>query len=164
MIALSPCGFGGGGAYIVTRYFTSFLKSLKMCAHTLAGSDRSLRLRPHTPIAGSIPLSAAELGQCAQTCDTPVHMRGKSLEVSGLSLASAGHVRGRLSPARIDRCGRAAAHTCLLSGRAPMPSRMSALVLSSTCIKSRPHRSRGGFQHLPNNFLYVRTDPSCTLE
>ena len=35
-----------------------------------------------------------------------------------------------------------------------MPLRMSAVVLNSRCIKSRSDRarSRGGFQHLPNNF------------
>ena len=44
-----------------------------------------------------------------------------------------------------------------------MPLRMSAVVLNSRCIKSRRDRSRGGFQHLPNNFLSVRIDPSCKL-
>ena len=44
-----------------------------------------------------------------------------------------------------------------------MPLRMSALVLSSRCTKSSRSRSRGGFQHLPNNFLSVRIDPSCKL-
>ena len=104
------------------------------------------------------------LAQCGQTCHTPAHMRAKSREFSGLAWASAGHVRGRLTPAISDRDQRAAAHTCILSSGAPMPLRMSAVVLNSRCIKSRRDRSRGGFQHLPNNFLSARIDPSCKLK
>ena len=94
---------------------------------------------------------------------TPTHTREKSFEFSGLVLASAGHVRERLTPARSDRDQRAAAHTCLLSGAAPMPLRMSALVHSSRCTKSSRSRSRGGIEHHLNNFLSGRTDPSCKL-
>ena len=135
------------------------------CRRRRAGRRRRwlTRAAPR-PSVSRLRARKGQVDPCCQTCDTPAHMRGKSFEFSGLSLASAGHVRGRLSPARIDQTHRAAAHTCLLSGRAPMPSRMSALVLNSRCIKSRWDRSRGGFQHLQNNFLYVRTDPSCTLE
>ena len=91
-------------------------------------------------------------------------MRAKSFEFSGLTWASAGDVQERLTPARSDRDHRAAAHTCILSGAAPMPLRMSALVHSSSGTKSSRSRSLGGFQHLLNNFLSGRTDPSCTLE
>ena len=104
-----------------------------------------------------------QVGQCGQTCNTPAHMRGKSFEFSMLAWAGAGHVRARLPPPRSDRDQRAAAHTCLLSGGAPMPLRMSALVLSFRCTKSSRSRSRGGIEHHLNNFLSGRTDPSCTL-
>ena len=83
----------------------------------------------------------SQVAQCGQTCHTPAHIRAKSRGFSGLDWASAGHVRGRLPPPRSDRSDRAAAHTCILSRGAPMPLRMSALVLSSMCIKSRWNRS-----------------------
>ena len=116
------------------------------------------------PSAPSKRARNGQVAQCGQTYDTPTHMRGKSFPWARLAWASAGHVRARLSPARSDRSDRAAAHTCILSGGAPRSSRMSAVVLSSRCIKSRRDRSRGGFQHHPNNFLCVRIDPSCTQE
>ena len=106
---------------------------------------------------------SSQVGQCGQTCHTPAHMRAKSRGFSGLAWASAGHVRACLTPARSDRSDRAAAHTCILSRGAPRSSRMSAVVLSSRCTKSRSDRSRGGLQHLPNNFLSLRIDPSCKL-
>ena len=107
---------------------------------------------------------SSQLAQCAQTCHAPAHMRAKSREFARVAWASAGHVQARLPPPRSDRSHRAAAHTCLLSRGAPMPLRMSALVHSSRCTKSRRDRSRGGFQHLPNNFLSARIDPSCKLK
>ena len=122
------------------------------------------RLSGSRPSAPSQRARHGQVAQCGQTCDPRARMRGKSLEFSGLALASAGHVRERLAPARSDRDQRAAAHTCLLSRGAPMPLRMSALVHSSRCTKSSRSRSRGGIQHHLNNFLSGRTDPSCTLE
>ena len=115
------------------------------------------------PSAPSQRARNGQVGQCGQTCNTPAHVRAKSRGFSGLAWASAGHVRACLTPARSDRSERAAAHTCILNGGAPRPLRMSAVVLNSRCTKSRSDRSRGGLQHLPNNFLSARIDPSCKL-
>ena len=104
------------------------------------------------------------LAHLAQPARRPSKRRAKSFGVYGLGWRSAGHVSAHLSPARSDRCGSASSLSCHMSGVIGRPPRMGAALLSSTCMISRAHHSRGGFQHLPNNFLRVRDNPSCTLE
>ena len=71
---------------------------------------------------------------------------------------------GRCAPRQGQSPQWAAAKTCMMSGDAPPPSRLSVVVLSSTCIKLRWPRSPGGVQCRPSNFLRVRDGSFYTLE